>query len=304
MKKCQFCGANVPDEAKFCQGCGSSQFIIEDDEQTGILTDNPYQPVQNQNTNNQIYNQQPVNTQPAYQQPWQPPVPQNQPKKKKTGLIIAIVAAVLVVLAGIGMVAEKVLQEQGYGYYEDDGDSGYDFNIGGNNSSSNNDDIAEAIKYTKGSFDGTTYINDWADIRFALPEGFSDADSATYMAAENSNTECGMYFMADDTMGLIYICYEKLPSFPVYDEEKYLDSAMKSLQNVSGVTYKIPDTYSTASIGGYAYAKAECEFNNGNGDFANTFYVRKLDNYMIVISAIGVNSGYNDALVANITTAK
>lgn len=67
MKKCQFCGANVPDEAKFCQGCGSSQFVIDDDEQTGLLTDNPYQSVQNHNTNNQNYNQQPVNSQPAYQ---------------------------------------------------------------------------------------------------------------------------------------------------------------------------------------------------------------------------------------------
>ena len=287
-KQCKACGSNVPADARFCQACGGAEFITND-----IPTNQP------------AYNQSQYNHQPPVNQTWQPPVPQNQPKKKKTGLIIGIVAAVLIVLAVIGMVAEKAFQDQGYG--DNTGNNGdYSYNIGGTNGNTDNSssENEQKLYYSKGNFDGSIYENKWADIKFALPEGFSDADTATYMAAENSNTECGMYFMADDTMGLIYICYEKLPTFPVYDEEEYLDSAMKSLENVSGVTYKIPDTYSTATIGGYAYAKAECEFNNGNGDFANTFYVRKLDNYMIVISAIGVNSGYNDALVANITTAK
>lgn len=282
-KQCKACGSNVPTDAKFCQVCGGSDFIINNVASS--------RPTYNQNS--------------AVNQTWQPPVPQDKPKKKKTGLIIGIVAAVLIVLAVIGMVAEKAFQEQGYG--DNTGNNGdYGYNIGESNGTTDNSssENEEKLYYSEGTFDGSVYENKWADIKFALPEGFSDADSATYSAAENSNTECGMYFMADDTMGLIYICYEKLPTFPAYDEEEYLDSAMKSLQNVSGVTYKIPDTYSTATIGGYAYAKAECEFNNGNGDFANTFYVRKLDNYMIVISAIGVNSGYNDALVSNITTAK
>lgn len=287
-KQCKACGSNVPADARFCQVCGGAEFITN-----------------NVPINQPAYNQSQYNQQPPVNQTWQPPVPQNQPKKKKTGLIIGIVVAVLIVLAVIGMVAEKAFQDQGYG--DNTGNNGdYSYNIGGSNGNTDNSSSKneEKLYYSKGNFDGSVYENKWADIKFALPEGFSDADTATYMAAENSNTECGMYFMADDTMGLIYICYEKLPTFPVYDEEEYLDSAMKSLENVSGVTYKIPDTYSTATIGDYAYAKAECEFNNGNGDFANTFYVRKLDNYMIVISAIGVNSGYNDALVANITTAK
>lgn len=312
-KQCKACGSDVPTEARFCQVCGSSQFVIEDDEQTGILTDNPYQPVQNQNTNNQIYNQQPVNTQPAYQQPWQPPVPQNQPKKKKTGLIIAIVAAVLVVLAGIGMVAEKVFQEQGYGYYEDDGDSGYDFNIGGNNSSSNNDDnssssnddIAEAIKYTKGSFDGTTYINDWADIKMVMPAGFQNADSETYSASENSTTECGVYLMAEDSMSIIYIVYEKLPTFPVYDEEDYLDAVVNTLKDPpAGITYETTGiTYTTKNIAGYAYAKADFKFNNGYGDFVQSGYARKQDDYMIFVCAIGTSAEANDALVNIISKA-
>lgn len=263
-KQCKACGSNVPNDAQFCQVCGGADFIID----------------------NQTPNQ------PIYSQSWQPPV--SQKRSKKTGLIIGIIAVVLIVLAGIGMVTERVFQEQGYGD-----------NTGNNGDTNNNfEGIPEKLYYSKGTFDGSVYTNTWADIKFELPEGFSNADLATYNAIENSNTECGIYFMADDTMGLLYICYEKLPTFPTYDEEKYLNSAMKSLQNVSGITYEIPNTYTAATIGGYTYAKAECEFNNKNGDFANTFYVRKLDNYMIVISAIGVNFGFNDALVNRITTAK
>lgn len=299
MKQCKACGSNVPNDARFCQVCGGSDFIINNPQQT-----NP-----NNNTTPQqhVYIPNQYNQQSFANQTWQqPPVPQNQPKKKKTGLVIGIVAAVLVVLAGIGMIAEKAFQNQGYGNNNDTSNNGdYNFNIGGNIDSSDDStsyDEPEKVYYTKGTFDGTTYVNEWADIKLTVPVGFSDADSATYSAAENSTTECGIYLMADDTMSLIYICYEKLPTLPVYDEEEYLDVAMKSLHSISGITYQTPDTYSTATIGGYTYTKAECEFNNGYGDFSNTIYVRKLDNYIIFISAIGINPESNDALVSNITT--
>ena len=293
-KQCKTCGSNMPYDAKFCQMCGSSDFIISNPTQQTDINNNStlYQ---------QGYNQNQYNQRPYVNQTWQAPVPENKPKKKKTGLVIGIIAATLVVLAGIGILAEEAFQDQGYGNNNDD----YNFDIGNDINSSDDSssyDEPEKVYYTKGTFDGTVYVNEWADIKFTLPEGFSNADSATYSAAENSNTECGAYFVADDTMSLIYISYEKLPTLPIYDEEEYLDAAMKSLKSISGITYQTPDTYSTATIGGYAYAKAECEFNNGNGDFSNTIYVRKIDGYMVFISAVGINPESNDALVSNITT--
>lgn len=214
------------------------------------------------------------------------------------------------------MVAEKVLQEQGYGYYKDD-DSGYDFNIGGNNSSSKNnynssssdndvdDDITETIKYTKGVFDGTTYVNDWADIKMVMPAGFQNADSETYSASENSTTECGVYLMAEDSMSIIYIVYEKLPKFPVYDEEDYLDAVVNTLKDPpAGITYETAGiTYTTKNIAGYAYAKADFKFNNGYGDFVQSGYARKQDDYMIFVCAIGTSAEANDALVNIISKA-
>lgn len=273
-KQCTTCGALVPNEANFCQACGNTQFIIID-----------YDPY---NTEYDQYNQQTYAN-----QAWQPPVSNVQPKKKKTGLIIGIVAAVLIVLATIGGIAEKTFQEQGYG--------NNDSNIIDN---SNSDNESEKLDYSKGNFDGSVYTNKWADIELALPEGYSNADLATYSAAENLSTECGLYFVADDTMSLIYICYEKLPSYPDYDEEEYLDIATKNMQNVEGITYQIPDTYDSVKIAGNTYVRAVCQFNNGYGDFVQTIYVRKLDNYMILISTGGVDAASNDALAGKITAAE
>lgn len=282
MKQCKVCGANVPDEARFCQTCGNSEFYMNNPQLANVNPVNTSQPAYGQNQ----YNQQSMPN-----QQWQQPMPQNQPKKKNVGLIIGVVAAVLIVLAGIDAAAEKLFQEQGYGVYDDAGD---DFNA-------SNDVISNSKAYTEGTFDGAVYTNEWADIQFALPEGFSDADAATYSAAENANTDCGLYFIADDTMGLIYVCFEKLPAFPTYDEESYMDVLMDSLSSLTQLTYTVPDTYTTATVGGYAYTKAECELNNGYGDFSNTIYVRKLDDYMIVISTVGISPEANATLVKGIT---
>ena len=53
----------------------------------------------------------------------------------------------------------------------------------------------------------------------------------------------------------------------------------------------------------YAYATAECNFNNGYGDFVQSVYVRKIDGYMVFISAISNSADSNDVLVNNITKA-
>lgn len=291
-KKCSKCNASVPSDANFCPVCGSSDFAEE-----------------NSSTNQADLNQnQPPVTPTCDDNPWQSPAPQYyQPKKKKTGLIIGIVAAVLIVLAIIGAVAEKVYQKQGYGTDSSD-KSSYSSDAGKVSSiidsSSDSKVNSSKAEYTKGTFDGTVYKNTWADIEFELPEGFSDGDSSLYSASENSVTDCGLYFMADDTMSLIYICYEKLPTTPVYDEEAYLDAVMKNFDSLTALEYQTTDTYSTAKIGGYKYLKAECEVNNGIADFSNTVYVRKLDGYMICISVIGADHEANADLVSNITQVK
>ena len=337
-KQCRRCGAIIPESARFCQECGmpadtsqatmnplqtSNEAVYENANEVtcpncgklfkrelgvcpncGTLVKeapanaapvreinqqmnggNTYnQPSYGENVGGQYAQQQNVaynqqNGQYAQQQYNQ----QNKPKKKKTGLIVALVILAVLVMAGIGKGAEILFRSQGFGLY----------------------DGSEDLEYTKGSFDGTVYTNEWADIKLKLPDGFSNADSATYATAEDVNLECGVYFTSDDGMSIFYICYEKMPSVPDYDEEEYLDittsKAVEKLEN-AGVSYQSAIGYTTETIAGYTYTKAENSFNNGYGDFKQTVCVRKIGNYMVYISAVGTSEESNDALIRSITT--
>ena len=268
-KQCKSCGSVLPDNANFCNECGGNDFIY-----FNAPNQLPHSP-------NQQY---------SYNQNQQSSIPQKQPKKKKTGLIVGIVIA-LFLLVGIGAIAEKTFQKQGYG------------NTGYNNSEASSfrsEKTPDNIQYSKGTFDGSVYINEWADIQLALPEGFSNADAEMYSSVEDSSTDCGVFFLADDTNSLIFVCFEELPTFPVYFEKEYLDSVLKTSGSTSD---QLPESYSTVNIGGYSYTKAELEFNNGNSDFSMAIYARKLNNYMICITAVSINSESIDALVSNISKA-
>lgn len=312
-KQCKACGANVPNEARFCQKCGSSDFMMVEPEQTSVLDNNYIQyntvppvanpnnqyntvpPVVNQNNQYQNVNYPNYQQTPQMQQNWQTPVQPIQPKKKKTGLIIGIVAGVLAFLVVVGVIIGVVAsQDNGYNddYYND-----YDYNM------DDTYDDYDTVEYTKGYFDGTTYINEWADIKFDLPDGFVEGDDTMYASAETATADCGMYFVAEDAMSLIYICFEGLPAVPAYDEESYLDVAMPTLESQTEIIYQTPDTYKTVDIAGNIYTVADCNFKNGYYEGVQSFYVRKIDDRMVLICATGVSVEENEALVNMITSA-
>ncbi len=102
-KECLNCGNTVPDVAKFCPKCGTSEFKDAQDE-FEVYAECPTRalpPLE--------YDfQPPVNNQPPYNYQGEvPPLPPEPPKKDKKGLIIGIIAAVLLVavLAGVAVLA-------------------------------------------------------------------------------------------------------------------------------------------------------------------------------------------------------
>lgn len=305
-KQCKACGTLVPNEARFCQNCGSSDLLVFEPEQTSVLdstyvqynippvanSNNQYDtipPVVNQNTQYQNTQYQTYQQAPQMQPNWQAPVQQAQPKKKKTGLIIGIVAGVLAFFVVLGIIGAIASQNDNYydDYNDDYYDDYYDY---------------ETVEYTKGYFDGTTYINEWADIKFDLPDGFVEGDDTMYSSAETETADCGMYFIAEDTMSLIYICFDGLPTVPVYDEESYLDVAMPALESQTEIIYQTPDTYKIVDIAGNNYTVADCNFKNGYYEGVQSFYVRKIDDRMVFICVTSVSVEENEALVSMITS--
>ncbi len=291
-KQCKSCGTAVDAQARFCHVCGGTDFVVSGNQGTPVQPAQPvYQPPV----------QQPV--QPVYQPPVQPP------KKSNVGLIIGIVAGALVVLGGIGFAAQSILQSQDYGDggtdagYEDDAD----IDVGNDDpvpAPKDDDDTPPAkVAYTKGTFDGSVYVNEWANIKLTMPLGYSNASASEYASIEGSNVDCGAYFKSNDTTQLIQINFETLPAFSSYTEESYLDIVMPQLRASTDVTYTTPDSYSSFVVAGAVYTKATCSFVNDYGNFYHTIYVRKIDDRMVVIAVMSPSAITNDTLAKSIYPA-
>lgn len=276
MKRCNNCGKMVNDTDRFCQYCGSSNFDSE------VQIDASFYETQTENPDTSAYN----NPYPAYnQQPMAPP----QPKKKSKGIIVAIIAVILILFfIGIGFAL-------------------------GNNSQSDNSTSDGNIKttenlpkveYTKGTLDGTTYTNEWANIKFTIPEGFSNADSEYYETSETLVSECGLYVVSDTSYDTLIIGFEKLPAVPKVDEEEYMDIVMEQFAESTDVIYEIPDSYTTKTIANQTFLKATCQVKNGDIDLVQTYCVKKIDNTMVYIIVSGFYTEENNKMLENIEAYK
>ncbi len=325
-KICKNCGYPSPMQNNFCQYCGGTEFVMADG--------TPVQPQYQQEQYQQAQYQQEQYQQPQYQQAQyqQPPVaPQQAPKKKKTGMIIAIVAVALIVLAAIGAGAEKAFQNMGYGNNNDNNDNNIvittvpAFTIEENTTEATAEETtAEATtaeettveettaeettaaststSYTKGSFDGTAYINEWADLKFVLPEGFADADASVYAQSETATVDCGGYFMSQSTGEFIYFSFEKLPIFSSYTAEEYLDASKNYLQSTPELTVTYEDTYGQKVIAGQTYSTLKVTMTNAAATFESYLCVRIVDNYAVCVSATSAFEGNAINLLDMVTT--
>lgn len=327
MKICPNCGNTVEDSAIFCDKCG-----------TRLLTQNNAQGNYAQYPNNQSnYTQQQQYNYGMDQPQYQPATPQIQPKKKNTGLIIGIIAAVLVVLAIIGIVAEKVFQAQGYGEpsgnnrtpsytYGDsnssdddsssttdtsgnDDTSSYTYSDSnsfdeGNNSTTDNNVLNDVKTYNKGSVVDGWYVNEWANIRFDTSGSWTDGSAEEYGVYEGDpNIEFGIILNDVINGKQLTISYEKLIGADVFiTEEEYLDnftSALKELYAEANLPYTIADYYDT-TIAGEIFKTAKFTFDGSA--MVQAFHVRYYDGYMIFMGVTAPDNFDASSIVNNIRT--
>lgn len=297
MKICPNCRNTVEDSAIFCDKCGA-RFTVQNNAQINY----------SQQPNSQFnYTQQPNNygaNQPQYQQPIM--VQQTQPKKKNTGMIIGIVAAVLIILAIIGSVAQKAFQDQGYG---DGGGTDYtpSYNFSTDGSSSNNDtnsttgnNDSDIKTYNKGSMVDGWYVNEWANMKFDANSNWTDGSADEYGSYEGDpNTECGVILNDTVNSKQLVICFEKLngPSTSI-TEEAYLDiitSSLKQQYADASITCAVDDYFDT-TIAGEKFKTAKFTFDGSA--MVQAFHVRKYDGYIIFV-AIMAQDNFDASSIAN-----
>lgn len=298
---CYKCGTKLEDGATACYTCGAPQkgnnTVVDanmEEKTYGVFSGNIPQPQPPQQPQYQ----------PQYQAQYQPqyqPQPVTPPKKKKTGLIIALIAASLVVMAIIGMLVEKLFQEQGYG--TDNGDDYYGFgDIGG--VSGNHNTTGDIVEYTKGTLENGRYTNNWANLRVDITGDWTNGSSEEYAAYEvDSRTECGV-IINDTTKGKnLTIGFEQLIGVDaLMSEDEYLDVLAANLvaeYAALNLTCHI-GAYSTTTIAGEQYRTMRATFDGQT--LVQEFHVRKLDGYIIFVIATAQDGLGMFGMLSNINT--
>lgn len=163
----------------------------------------------------------------------------------------------------------------------------------------------------RGIWTDSTYTNSYMNLTFSMPDTWvyaSDEDIANTMsiAAENLS-EAGLELSEDmleqqsiydmmsqstTTTSSVMVMYENLSMTiggSMYTEELYLNSVKKQLEDLE-MGYTFPDDITTTTIGEETYSALNTEY--GEGELYQTYYVRKINNYMtcIIISAKGGDS--------------
>ncbi len=174
MKICPKCNKQFNDNDAFCDVCGTNLSAQQNNYQQQPNYANQSQP---------NYNPQQVNA-------YQPTMPNNPPKKKKTGMIIGIVAAVLIVLAIIGAVAEDAFQKEGYGSGTNGNDTGYSIDVDNNSSENSSSEDAEV---------NSEYNDILAEAGIVHFKSFFGLDAASFVTKyDNGNIYCADYGYQND----------------------------------------------------------------------------------------------------------
>lgn len=217
----------------------------------------------------------------------------NNPRVQKTLFISLGVVAGLSLLVLIGTLAEQQAQNPpDPPLPSSDTGSGGESQIQGR----------RYLDYTKGTFDGTTYVNEWANLMFVVPEGYYKAGDDFYNQAEaNEAIDCGLYLMNQDN-NACFIWFEKL-SFASQTEVMYLDASINATINQyeeSGVSASSSHEYGQFASG-VSFTCGQIELVTNGATFVQSVYVKKYGDIMCVISAIGPSQEDNDQLISGFT---
>lgn len=223
----------------------------------------------------------------AYQQPGAYPYAAGQQnyasappvkKKKKTGLIIAIVLGVLFIFGAIVLfigarIAKKALEDMDPNAYIDELISEFESGL--------IDETSPAVPYTKGELSGDVYTNEWAGLQFTIPEGFVNGSAADYADNSDDRTDAGFTTASDDDNGEFLLLFEDVSDISDgVTETQYLDIVTKDwvTEEDAADGWMLTDYYSM-TVAGETYLAAK--MSNSRTDFVQVISCRVYDDHVL-----------------------
>lgn len=296
VKFCGNCGAKLMENADFCGNCGNKVEITqtsEEMESTVSIFDKPEVHSNNENKENSTYwalptedNLSNVSNNNAYN------ATQHQSQKTKTGLIVGIVAAVLLVLAIIGMTAEKTLQnaEKRKTGNITQTEEKVDY------SSYLDDEEEEEKEYEKGTLTATSYESEFIGVKYTAPDGWALASEAelSKMPTDVKTTWEMQAFSSLDGSNVM-IAAEKLPTSNM-TESMYISSLINTLKNNTMITATNIKEDGSTIIAGEEYKILTYTGTQNGISYTQTFYLRKINTHMIAVTITSTGTSNEDIL--------
>lgn len=219
--------------------------------------------------------------------------PPQQPKKKKTGCLIAVIIVgvlFLIVAIAIAIGAKKVAKEM---QEELDPNSIIDEFL---DELAPDSDTDATVEYTKGELNGDVYVNEWAGLQFAIPEGLTDGSTADYEKYTDEHTDACLVTDDDSEEGQVLLLIEDVSRVNIhYPPDDYLaiitENWLEEGDEEQG--WAKTDPYSK-TIAGEGYRLVA--LTNENLDFTQLAACRCVDGKMICILAWGTGSDVEDFL--------
>lgn len=279
-KFCKNCGSEILENAEFCGNCGAKLSKTDDESNdqgtNGMCGDENNSSDLGNFPNNDVPNST------DYAQ-----VLQTSPKKKNTGSIIGIVAAVLLVFAFIGTIAERSLQ----------GDENKKSDAVATNSDFTSDiDLDEGKEYVKGITTDTTYTSDFIGIRYEIPDGLVFASESELEKVSVGPTTWEMQAINVLDGSSVAVGVEKLLTKNI-SEDIYIASLKSGLEDGTlETTVSDIQESGTKMIAGKEYHAMTCTLTQNGFNCTQTYFLRRVDTYMVALLITSTSTGVDEML--------
>lgn len=207
-------------------------------------------------------------------------------KTLKVFLILAMLCVVAVTLVGCGKKEEE--------------------------SKTNNENEVVEAKLTRGEWQGNKYTNNYAGVKFNLPEGwekYSDEQIAQIMnigvEALNEDQQdmaklleqTALYGMVvnDPTTGANVMIMIEKPILTV-TPEYYLSNVKQQLEAVEGIKYEFDEPYKT-KLGNQEYYRLDAETEVYGISMGQHYFIKAVDDYIVGIIVTTTGEGQIEEIV-------
>lgn len=258
MKICNNCNHCEPDTTDFCSNCESRDFSVNEN----LIND------YDEKKNNKSYDYT-ENTIDFYDP--------NVRKKKMFSMlgILAIILVVLVVFTAIKITLDNSQKDD---------------------IQNNNQTTQEEIAFSYGEFNGNIYHNNWADIKCYLDKDWKQVSKEKYDLYKDENTTCDFIAMSNDgsQIAILLIDLSNNQSLVYSSEDELIKDFSLRISNRIEKPKISENQYQM--LGNQLYLYSDIEGKTSEKEICITSYIRKKDNYAIVVNISSVNAEKNHVL--------